>query len=107
MSKSSGICVLLGAAAGAVGTYFALQNKDRIFKKFEELEEKVESKLEEKGITTEKAKEFLEKANKTAHLAINKLTDMIHSKNFADAEKEQLLAEIQALKEKISHLETN
>lgn len=107
MSKSSGICVLIGVAAGAVGTYFAIQNKEKIVKKFEELEGKVEGKLEEKGITTEKAKEFLEKANKTAHLAITKLTDMIRHKNFAESEKEQLLSEITALKEKISQLETN
>ena len=107
MSKSSGICVLLGVAAGVAGTYFAMQNKDKIAKKFEELEGKVEHKLEEKGITTDKAKEFLEKANKTAHLAISKIQDMVRGKNFNDSEKNQLLEEITALKEKITQLETN
>jgi polyhydroxyalkanoate synthesis regulator phasin len=107
MNRSSGICLLLGATVGVAGTYFALQNKDRIIKKFEELEDKVEARLEKTGITTDKAKEFLEKANKTAHLVISKIQDMVRGKNFNDAEKEQLLAEITALKEKISQLETN
>ncbi len=107
MSKSTGVGILLGIVVGAAGTYFAMKNKDKIVAKIEELESKVGGKLEEKGITTEKAKEFLEKANKTTHLAISKITDMVRGKNFADSEKEQLLAEITALKEKISALETN
>lgn len=107
MDRSSGVCILLGAVVGAVGTFFVLQNKDRIVHKFEELEEKVEQKLEQNGVTTDRAKDFLERANKTAHVAITKLQDMVRGKNFDDNERSQLLSEITALKEKISQLETN
>jgi len=104
MGKSSGICVLVGAIVGAAATYVALQNKDKIAEKFHELEEKVEDKLSEKGITVEHAKELLDRANKVAHSSIEKLTELIHSKGLDNMDKEHILAEIKALKEKITNI---
>jgi hypothetical protein len=104
MEKSSSACVVLGAIAGAIATYAVLKNKDKIIEKFEELEEKVEGGLREKGITSEKAKEMLDKANSVAHTAIDKLSELLHGKNFPEFDKEHILAEIKALKEKIGHI---
>ncbi len=100
----SAVCVFVGALVGAAATYGVMKNKDKIVEKFDELEGKLEGKLREKGMTAEKAKEVYQRVSDNVHSSMDKIKEMLHSKNMEDADKEQILKEMEALKAKIDRL---
>lgn len=102
--ERSGLCALVGAVVGAAATYAVMKNKDKIIEKFDELEDKVEEKLREKGITVDKAKEMYKKASENVHSAMDRLSAMVHSKDISQSDKEQILSELQSLREKVERL---
>lgn len=98
----SGICVLVGAIMGAAATYGVLKNKDKIIEKFEELEDKVESTLKEKGMTAERAKEVYHNVSENVHSAMEKIKETLDANNIKDMAREQILKELDALRAKLS-----
>ena len=102
MERSSNVCALIGVLVGAAATYGIMKNKDKIVEKFEELEEKLEETMEARGVNLEKAKDMYKAAAENVHSAMDKISAMIHSKDFPQMDKEHLLHELQALKEKVS-----
>ena len=102
--ERSAICVFVGALVGAAATYGVMKNKDKIVEEFEKLEGKLETTLKEKGVTAEKAKEMYQKASDSVHASMDKIKEMLHSKEIADSEKEQILKEIEALKTKLDRM---
>lgn len=101
MGKSS-VCVLVGAILGAAATYGVLKNKDKIIEKFEELEDKVESTLKEKGMTAERAKEVYQNVSENVHTAMEKIKEAMDSNNIKDMAREQIIKELDALKAKLN-----
>jgi hypothetical protein len=77
-----------------------MKNKDKIVEKFEELE----GKLKSKGMTAEKAKEVYQKVFDNVRASMDKIKEILHSKNIADMDKEQILKETEALKAKVDKL---
>lgn len=100
----SAVCIFVGALVGAAATYGVMKNKDKIVEKFEELEDKLEDTLKSKGMTAEKAKEVYQKVSDNVHASMEKIKEMLHSKNIADMDKEQILKELEALKAKVGKL---
>lgn len=98
----SGICVLVGAIIGAAATYGAIKNKDKIVEKFEELEDKIEGTLREKGMTADRAKEVYQNVSENVHIAMEKIKEAMDSNNIKDMAREQIIKELDALKAKLS-----
>ncbi len=98
----SGVCVLVGAILGAAATYGVLKNKDKIIEKFEELEDKVEATLKEKGMTAERAKEVYHNVSENFHSAMEKIKEAMDANNIKDMAREQILKELDALRAKLS-----
>ncbi len=102
--ERSAICVFVGALVGAAATYGVMKNKDKIVEEFEKLEGKLETTLKERGVTAEKAKEIYQKVSDNVHASMDKIKEMLHSKDIADSDKEQILKEIEALKTKVDRM---
>ncbi|HRF57359.1 MAG TPA: hypothetical protein PLV58_08180 [Campylobacterales bacterium] len=102
--ERSAICVFVGALVGAAATYGVMKNKDKIVEEFEKLEGKLETTLKERGATAEKAKEMYQKVSDNVHTSMDKIKEMLHSKDIADSDKEQILKEIEALKTKVDRM---
>lgn len=102
--EKSVVCVFVGALAGAAATYGVMKNKDKIAEGFDKLEDKIENTLKEKGITSDKAKEIYQKVSDNVHSSMDKIKEMLHSKDIADSDKEQILKEIEALKAKVDRM---
>jgi len=102
--ERSAICVFVGALVGAAATYGVMKNKDKIVEEFEKLEGKLETTLKERGVTAEKAKEMYQKVSDNVHTSMDKIKEMLHSKDIADSDKEQILKEIEALKTKVDRM---
>ncbi len=102
--ERSAICVFVGALVGAAATYGVMKNKDKIVEEFEKLEGKLETTLKERGVTAEKAKEIYQKVSDNVHASMDKIKEMLHSKDIADLDKEQILKEIEALKTKVDRM---
>jgi len=100
--ERSAVCIFVGALVGAAATYGVMKNKDKIVEKFEELEEKLEATLQDKGMTAEKAKEVYQKVSDSVHSSMDKIKEMLHSQGIADLDKEHILKEIAELKAKIA-----
>ncbi|MDD3468307.1 MAG: hypothetical protein PHE67_14275 [Campylobacterales bacterium] len=98
----SGVCVLVGAILGAAATYGVLKNKDKIIEKFEELEDKVEATLKEKGMTAERAKEVYHNVSENVHSTMEKIKEAMDANNIKDMAREQILKELDALRAKLS-----
>jgi phage regulator Rha-like protein len=96
----SAVCIFVGVLVGAAATYGVMKNKDKIIEKFEELE----GKLKSKGMTAEKAKEVYQKVFDNVRASMDKIKEILHSKNIADMDKEQILKETEALKAKVDKL---
>jgi hypothetical protein len=98
----SGVCMLVGVIVGAAATYGVLKNKDKIIEKFEELEEKVEGKLKEKGMTAERAKEVYQSVSENVHTTMEKIKEAMDTNNIKDMAREQILKELDALRAKLA-----
>ncbi len=102
--ERSAICVFVGALVGAAATYGVMKNKDKIVEEFEKLEGKLETTLKERGISAERAKEMYQKASDNVHSSMDKIKDMLHSKNIEESDKDQIIKEIEALKAKVTKI---
>ncbi|MEY4504843.1 MAG: hypothetical protein RL154_1139 [Pseudomonadota bacterium] len=103
MNQNNVVAAIVGALAGAAATYAVVQNKDKIIEKFNDLEKTVKCKLEEKGITKASVQDAYDSLSKNVHTSMDKLTNLIKSKDQVD--KEYILAELAELKAKVSKLD--
>jgi len=99
--ERSAVCIFVGALVGAAATYGVMKNKDKIVEKFEELEDKLETTLKEKGMTAEKAKEVYQRVSDNVHSSMDKIKEMLHSST-SELDREHILKEIEELKTKIA-----
>lgn len=98
----SAVCIFIGALVGAAATYGIIKNKDKIVEKFEELEDKVEATLKEKGMTPERAKEVYRQVSENVHNTMEKIKETLDANNIKELAREQIIKELDALKAKLS-----